>query len=184
MICQKNMHYICIACKNHTRIYFKKCKYRTKRIQMSKTLNTEVKLDSDADSESSDSDSESSDSNSESSGSDSESSDSDSKSLDSDSESSDSDSESSYSNSESSDSDSDSSDSDSEPLDSDSESSDSDSESSDLDSDSDIGNLCFSSSVNYNYILKCIFWVRNLNVHLCFGCWLVWLLLYSFMVAE
>ena len=40
--------------------------------------------------------------------------------------------------------------------DSDSESSDSDS---DLDSelsDSDLANLCFSSSVDYNYILKCI----------------------------
>ena len=35
--------------------------------------------------------------------------------------------------------------------------SDSDSESSDSDSDSDLGNLWFSSSVNYNYILKCIF---------------------------
>ena len=55
-------------------------------------------------------------------------------------------------------------------LDSDSESSDSDSESPDSDlkspdsnselSDSDLElekNLCFSSSVNYNYILKCIF---------------------------
>ena len=41
---------------------------------------------------------------------------------------------------------------------SDSESSDSDSESSDSESsDSDLVNLCFSSSVNYNYILKCIF---------------------------
>ena len=52
-----------------------------------------------------------------------------------------------------SDSDSESSDSDSESSDSDSDSELSDSES----SDSDLGNLCFSSSVNYNYILKCIF---------------------------
>ena len=35
--------------------------------------------------------------------------------------------------------------------------SDSDSELSDLHSDSGLGNLCFSSSGNYNYILKCIF---------------------------
>ena len=59
-----------------------------------------------------------------------------------------------------SDSDSESSDSDSELSDSessDSETSDSDSESSDSYSDSDLGNLCFSSSVNYNNILKCIF---------------------------
>ena len=52
--------------------------------------------------------------------------------------------------------------------DSDSESSDSDS---DLDSelsDSDLANLCFSSSVNYNYILKCVCWGSNLNMPLCF----------------
>ena len=78
-------------------------------------------------------------------------------------------------------SDSESSDSD---LDSDSESSDSDWDSVSSDSDSDLGNLCFSSSVSYNYILKCIFWGSNLNVHLCFGCWLVWLLLYILVAAE
>ena len=87
------------------------------------------------------------------------------------------------SDSESSDSDSDSdldSDLDSESSDADSDS-DLDSESSDSDSDLD---LYFSSSVTYNYILKCIFWGSNLNIHLCFGCWLVWLLLYIFMTAE
>ena len=91
MICQKTLYYTCIACKNHPQVYLEKHKYRTKKIQMSKFINTEVKSDSQS-------------SNSESS---------DSESLDSDSESS--------------------------------------------DSDSDLGNLCISSSVNYSYILKCIF---------------------------
>ena len=38
---------------------------------------------------------------------------------------------------------------------------------SDSESDSDL-ELDFSSSVNCNYILKCIFWGGNLNMHLCF----------------
>ena len=79
---------------------------------------------------------------------------------DSDSESSDSESSDSYSDLESPDSNSDS----------DSESSDSDSDSESSDSDSHLRNLCFSSSVNYNYILKYIFCGSNLNMHLCFGC--------------
>ena len=27
----KNMHYTCIACKNHLQVYLEKCKYRTKK---------------------------------------------------------------------------------------------------------------------------------------------------------
>ena len=27
----KNMHYTCIACKNHLKIYLAKCKYKTKK---------------------------------------------------------------------------------------------------------------------------------------------------------
>ena len=28
---KKNMHYTCIACKNHPQVYLEKCKYRTKK---------------------------------------------------------------------------------------------------------------------------------------------------------
>ena len=34
----------------------------------------------------------------------------------------------------------------------------------------------------YTYVLKCIFW--GSNYFRVYGCWLVWLLLYVFMVAE
>ena len=60
------MHYTCIACltidsvmkidyKNHPQIYLQECKYRVKKIQMSRFRNTKLKSDS----ESSDSDLES-----------------------------------------------------------------------------------------------------------------------------
>ena len=63
---KENMHYTCIACitidsvmhfhkKNHPQVYLQLCKYSPKKIQMSRFVNTELKLDS----ESSDSDLES-----------------------------------------------------------------------------------------------------------------------------
>ena len=55
------MHYTCIACisinsvmkmekKNYRQIYLEECKYKIRKIQMSRFINTE--LDSDSDSES------------------------------------------------------------------------------------------------------------------------------------
>ena len=63
---KENMHYTCIACitidsvlridkKNHLQVYLEECKYRVKKTQMSRFINTELKSDS----ESSDSDLES-----------------------------------------------------------------------------------------------------------------------------
>ena len=60
---KENMHYTCIAYitidsvmridkKNHLQVYLEECKYRVKKIQMSRFINTELKSDS----ESSDSD--------------------------------------------------------------------------------------------------------------------------------
>ena len=60
---KENMHYTCIACitidsvmridkKNYPQVYLEECKYRVKKIQMSRFINTELKSDS----ESSDSD--------------------------------------------------------------------------------------------------------------------------------
>ena len=60
---KENMHYTCIACitidsvmridkKNHPQVYLEECKYRAKKTQMSRFINTELKSDS----ESSDSD--------------------------------------------------------------------------------------------------------------------------------
>ena len=62
---KENMHCTCIACrtidsvlrnnkKNHPSVYLEECKYRPKKIQMPRFINTELKFDS----ESSDSDSE------------------------------------------------------------------------------------------------------------------------------
>ena len=59
---KENMHYACIACitidsvmrmdkKNHPQVYLEECKYRIKKIQMSRFINTELKSDSDLDSE-------------------------------------------------------------------------------------------------------------------------------------
>ena len=54
---KENMHYACIACitidsvmrmdkKNHPQVYLEECKYRIKKIQMSRFINTELKSDS------------------------------------------------------------------------------------------------------------------------------------------
>ena len=56
------MHYTCIACitidsvmrmdkKNHPQVYLEECKYRIKKIQMSRFINAELKSDSESDSE-------------------------------------------------------------------------------------------------------------------------------------
>ena len=37
--------------KNHPQVYLEECKYRAKKIQMSRFINTELKSDSDSDSE-------------------------------------------------------------------------------------------------------------------------------------
>ena len=54
------MHYTCIACitidsimrndkKNHPQVYLEACKYKAKKIQMSRFINTELNSDSDSD---------------------------------------------------------------------------------------------------------------------------------------
>ena len=64
---KENMHYTCLGCitidsvlrigkKNHPQVYLEECKYRVKKAQMSRFINTE--LNSDSDSDSSDLDSE------------------------------------------------------------------------------------------------------------------------------
>ena len=58
---KENMHYTCIACitidsvmkankKNYPQVYLEECKYKIKKIQMSRFINTELELDSDLDS--------------------------------------------------------------------------------------------------------------------------------------
>ena len=60
---KENMHYTCIACitidyvmkidkKNHPQVYLEECKYRVKKIQMSRLINTELKSGSNSDSDS------------------------------------------------------------------------------------------------------------------------------------
>ena len=60
---KENMHYTCIACitidsaltidkKNHPQVYSEECKYRVKKMQMFKFINTELKSDSESDSDS------------------------------------------------------------------------------------------------------------------------------------
>ena len=60
---KENMHYACIACiiidsvmrmekKNYPQAYLEECKYKIKKIQMSRFLNTELDSDSGSDSES------------------------------------------------------------------------------------------------------------------------------------
>ena len=54
---KENMHYTSIACitidsvltvdKNHPQVYLEECKYKLKKIQMSRFINTELKSDSD-----------------------------------------------------------------------------------------------------------------------------------------
>ena len=62
-VLKENMHYTCIACitidsvlridkKNHPQVYLEECKYRAKKIQMSRFINTELKSDSDSESDS------------------------------------------------------------------------------------------------------------------------------------
>ena len=57
------MHYTCIACitidsvmrmdkKNHPQVYLEECKYRIKKIQMSRFINTELKSESESELES------------------------------------------------------------------------------------------------------------------------------------
>ena len=57
---KKNMHYTFIACitidsvmrmdqKNYPEVYLEKCKYKIKKIQMSRFINTELDLDSESD---------------------------------------------------------------------------------------------------------------------------------------
>ena len=57
---KENMYYTCIACmtidsvmridkKDYLQVYLEECKYRVKKIQMSRFINTELKLDSDSD---------------------------------------------------------------------------------------------------------------------------------------
>ena len=54
------MHYTCIACitidfimkmdkKNYLQIYLEECKYRIKKMQMSKFINAELEYDSESD---------------------------------------------------------------------------------------------------------------------------------------
>ena len=56
------MHYTCIACitsdsvmridkKNHPQVYLEECKYRAKKMQTPRFINTELKSDSESDSE-------------------------------------------------------------------------------------------------------------------------------------
>ena len=56
------MHYTYIACitidsvmrmdkKNHLQVYLEKCKYKIKKIQMSRFINTKLELDSESDDE-------------------------------------------------------------------------------------------------------------------------------------
>ena len=60
---KENMHYTCIACitidsvmrmekKNYPQVYLEECKYKIKKIQMSRFVNTELDSDSDSESES------------------------------------------------------------------------------------------------------------------------------------
>ena len=59
---KENMHHTCIACitiysvmnideKDHLQVYLEECKYRVKKIQRSRSINIELKSDSDLDSE-------------------------------------------------------------------------------------------------------------------------------------
>ena len=56
------MHYTCIACitidsvmridkKNYPQVYLVECKYKVKKIQMSRFISTELKSDSDSESD-------------------------------------------------------------------------------------------------------------------------------------
>ena len=56
---KENMHYTCIVCvtidsvlkidkKNHPQVYLEECKYKVKKMQMSRFINTELKSDSES----------------------------------------------------------------------------------------------------------------------------------------
>ena len=60
---KENMHYTCIACitidsvmrinkKNYLQVYLEECKYKAKKIQMSRFISTELESDSDSESDS------------------------------------------------------------------------------------------------------------------------------------
>ena len=60
---KENMHYTCISCitiesvmrmdkKNYPQVYLEECKYKIRKMQMSRFINTELDLDLDSDSES------------------------------------------------------------------------------------------------------------------------------------
>ena len=60
---KENMHYTCIACitidsvmrmnkKNHPQVYLEECKYKMKKIQMSRFINAELESDSESESKS------------------------------------------------------------------------------------------------------------------------------------
>ena len=60
---KENTHYTCIACitidpvmrmgkKNDPQVYLEECKYRIKKIKMSRFINAELKSDSDSESDS------------------------------------------------------------------------------------------------------------------------------------
>ena len=60
---KENMHYTCIACitidsvirmekKNYPQVYLEECKYRVKKIQMSRFISTELKSESESESQS------------------------------------------------------------------------------------------------------------------------------------
>ena len=60
---KENMHYACIACitidsvmkiekKNYPQVYLEDCKYKVKKIQMSRFINTELESDSEPESKS------------------------------------------------------------------------------------------------------------------------------------
>ena len=59
---KQNMHYSCIACitidsvmriekKNFPKVYLEECKYKIKKIQMSRFINTELDSNSESDTE-------------------------------------------------------------------------------------------------------------------------------------
>ena len=61
-ILKENMYHTCIACnnycfcyengkKNYLQVYLEECKYRVKKIQMSRFINAKLDSDSDSDSE-------------------------------------------------------------------------------------------------------------------------------------
>ena len=58
-VLKENMHYTCVACitidsfmkidkKNHPHVYLEECKYRVKKLHMSRFINTELKPDLDS----------------------------------------------------------------------------------------------------------------------------------------